>query len=1002
MTPRRSDPGRRLGTAGLLAALLTAAVPAPAAYAADTVLISGAVRDASGHGWPLWATVSVDGRPAATATSAPFTGAYQLRLPVGQPYTLRVQSRYPGYPELTRQIEVGTADTVVDLALPVDADACVAPGYTHRANGLVELFDTGGTTAPDGWSVLDNLGNEQVWSFDDPGERGNLTGATGGFAIAESDLYGGPARQDTALVSPVVDLTGVASPTIGFASDFNTPDYPEDAGIAEVDLSVDGGGSWSNVWHADDAVRGPVQVTLPIPQAAGQPDARIRFHYFEGELTAGDWWQVDRVWVGEHSCVPVAGGLVAGYVRDANTASPLVGATVGVAEATVSTAATGDDPRLDDGFYWMFNPSTATTQLTASMRGYQPMRKRPSVPADQTTRVNFDLPTGALTVGTAALTGAAPIGGRTTVSLDVTNTGTAPIELTVAERPGTGPTDGSVPPTDGSVPPTDATGANAATSGTSMSGANAATSGTSMSGASAATSGTSMNGASATTSGTSMSGASNGTGAPVRRISGRFSPDADGLARPAGQPAEAPQRAGVRAATAGSGWRSIADYPLDLADNAAAEYRGRIYSVGGNVDTGRVRNAYVYDPATDRWTAFAPLPVARQRPVAAFLGDRLYVTGGWSGTNIPAEVEPSLDVYDPATDTWSTGAPIPQGTAAAGAAVLDKQLYVVGGCHPEGYDCGSSSDVFRYDPVADRWDSLAGYPEPVAWVSCGAIEAAVYCAGGVAEESSRSTYRYDPITDTWTRLADLPIDLWAAGYAVADGRLNLSGGVTDDGSTITNQGFAYDPVSDAWSALPNAVNALYRGASACGFYRIGGSFARYGRAPFAEVLPGRTDCGSDRDSAWLAATPTASVLAAGRTVRLSVTLDAGVLDQPGTYSAALLLRGNTPYPTTVVPVTFTVAAPAGWGAVGGTVTGVDCAGVDRPLAGIPVWLDAGGSRYALTTDPQGRFTRWLDAGTGSVAVVAGGGNWTPVSRTVPVSPGTTSVADLRLVPAGCP
>ncbi|MEV4628026.1 carboxypeptidase regulatory-like domain-containing protein [Micromonospora sp. NPDC049523] len=986
MNPRRSGPGRRLGTAGLLAALLTAAVPAPAAYAADTVLVSGAVRDASGHGWPLWATVSVDGRPAATATSAPFTGAYQLRLPVGQPYTVRVQSRYPGYPELTRQIEVGSTDTVVDLALPVDADACVAPGYTHRANGLVELFDTGGNAAPDGWSVLDNLGNEQVWSFDDPGERGNLTGATGGFAIAESDLYGGPARQDTTLVSPVVDLTGVAAPTIGFASDFNTPDYPEDAGIAEVDLSVDGGESWANVWHADDAVRGPVQVTLPIPQAAGQPDARIRFHYFEGELTAGDWWQVDRVWVGEHSCVPVAGGLVAGYVRDANTAAPLVGATVAAAtpEATVRSAATGDDPRLDDGFYWMFSPTTGATQLTASMRSYQPLRKRPSVPADQTTRVNFDLPTGALTLGAAALTGAAPLGGRATVSLDVTNTGTAPVELSIAERPGTGPADAS-------VPPAGATGANAATRGTSLNAANAAISGTSMNAANAAISGTSMNAATAATG---------GTGAPLRRISGRFSPDADGVARPAGQPTEAAPSARVTAA--GSGWRSIADYPLDLADNAAAEYRGRIYSVGGNVDTGRVRNAYVYDADTDRWTPFAPLPMARQRPVAAFLGDRLYVTGGWAGTNIPAEVEPSLDVYDPATDTWSTGAPIPQGTAAAGSAVLDERLYVVGGCHPEGYSCGSSSDVFRYDPVADRWESLAGYPEPVAWASCGAIEAAVYCAGGVAEESSRSTYRYDPAADTWTRLADLPIDLWAAGSTVADGRLDLSGGVTDDGSTITNQGFAYDPVTDAWSALPNAVNALYRGASACGFYRIGGSFARYGRAPFAEVLPGRTDCGSDRDSAWLAATAAGTVLAPGRTVRLSVTLDAGVLDQPGTYSAALLLRGNTPYPTTVVPVTFTVAAPAGWGAVSGTVTGADCSGADRPLAGVPVWLDAGGVRYALTTDEQGRFTRWLDASTGSVGLVAGGGDWSPVSRTVPVAAGTTSVADLRLVPAGCP
>ena len=89
--------------------------------------------------------------------------------------------------------------------------------------------------------MVEHIGNDQKWTFDDPGERGNNTGGTGGFAILDSDLYGYDfeyeGRQDTELTSPVVDLTGVAEPAIGFNSDFTMWDYDKPSGIGEVGLS---------------------------------------------------------------------------------------------------------------------------------------------------------------------------------------------------------------------------------------------------------------------------------------------------------------------------------------------------------------------------------------------------------------------------------------------------------------------------------------------------------------------------------------------------------------------------------------------------------------------------------------------------------------------------------------------------------------------------------------------------------------------------------------------
>ena len=106
-----------------------------------------------------------------------------------------------GYQDATEHV----TGTRVDAGLAVEALACRAPGYHYTTAGLIEGFD--GTAAPSGWTVVDNEGDGQQWRFDDPGKHGNLTGGSGGFAIVDSEQYGYVDRQDTELISPVVDLS---------------------------------------------------------------------------------------------------------------------------------------------------------------------------------------------------------------------------------------------------------------------------------------------------------------------------------------------------------------------------------------------------------------------------------------------------------------------------------------------------------------------------------------------------------------------------------------------------------------------------------------------------------------------------------------------------------------------------------------------------------------------------------------------------------------------------
>lgn len=293
---------RSVGLAIVTTAGMCLAVAEPASTssaATNSVVLSGKVTDVSGHGWPLYATITVDGVSGGPFFTDPHTGKYTLRLPPDITYTLHVNANYPGYQEQSQTVTLGTANSLrnVNVGLPIDELACTAPGYAVD-QVLSQPFD--GPSTPAGWTVVNNtpVGG---WEFDDPHPRGNLTGGAGGFAIVDSDFLGIGNTEDTFLISPIVDLSTVTHPVLGFDSD-----YHDLFSVADVDLSIDGGATWTNVWErAGVDARGPSHVPLPIAAAAGKTQVQVRFHY---TATWAWWWEVDNVGIGE--CVLQPGGLV--------------------------------------------------------------------------------------------------------------------------------------------------------------------------------------------------------------------------------------------------------------------------------------------------------------------------------------------------------------------------------------------------------------------------------------------------------------------------------------------------------------------------------------------------------------------------------------------------------------------------------------------------------------------------------------------------------------------
>ena len=205
---------------------------------------------------------------------------------------------------------------------------------------------------------------------------------------------------------------------------------------------------------------------------------------------------------------------------------------------------------------------------------------------------------------------------------------------------------------------------------------------------------------------------------------------------------------------------------------------------------------------------------------------------------------------------------------------------------------------------------------------------------------------------------------WSTGFTAANNKLYISGGVTANFSILTDQTFVYDPATDTWAADANSNNALYRGASACGFYRIGGSTSGFSPVSNGEVYPGLTDCGAggETDVPWITFTPITGTVPADNHVPINVLFDAGQVSQPGSYYMDAVVHTDDPlHPKVTVPVTMTVTSPAGWGKLFGTVSSLGYCDVNpTPEEGAEVLIEGSqGMTVTVTTDPAGYYQYWM-------------------------------------------
>jgi N-acetylneuraminic acid mutarotase len=255
-------------------------------------------------------------------------------------------------------------------------------------------------------------------------------------------------------------------------------------------------------------------------------------------------------------------------------------------------------------------------------------------------------------------------------------------------------------------------------------------------------------------------------------------------------------------------WRTAAPALTKRTEVAAAMLLGKLYVVGGfeKPGLGNVTNLAItpaleeYDPATDRWTTKAPMPVGLHHTGVGVSGGRLYVIGGYrqSGLSVWQPVA-TVYAYDPAADRWTERAAMPTARGALSVTEHGGMLYAIGG-----YDGkANSAAVEVYDPAGNVWGSKAPLPTPRDHLAAATVAGKLYAIGGRVNGDYRRnlsvTEVYDPQSNRWARVANLPTARSGITASEASGKVYVFGGEGPDGTFRDNE--AYDPARDAWQAM---------------------------------------------------------------------------------------------------------------------------------------------------------------------------------------------------------
>jgi N-acetylneuraminic acid mutarotase len=215
----------------------------------------------------------------------------------------------------------------------------------------------------------------------------------------------------------------------------------------------------------------------------------------------------------------------------------------------------------------------------------------------------------------------------------------------------------------------------------------------------------------------------------------------------------------------------------------AVEFGGKIYLFGGQSETRPdlpfEAAVEIYDPATHRITRGADMPEPRTHMAVARLGNKIVIAGGVKHEGRRSVRTNRTDFYDPASNSWSQGAPMPTMREGRGAAVGDRMIV------PGGFDGAKPlTTVEAYLPAQNKWQTLAPLSRAISAHSLVKLDHYLFLFGDYTDLSLILAYDADsqqtlPVTAKFEGYRHTAAVVQDRKIYVVGGNNNTAGGATD-------------------------------------------------------------------------------------------------------------------------------------------------------------------------------------------------------------------------------
>ena len=209
----------------------------------------------------------------------------------------------------------------------------------------------------------------------------------------------------------------------------------------------------------------------------------------------------------------------------------------------------------------------------------------------------------------------------------------------------------------------------------------------------------------------------------------------------------------------------------------------------------------IYHTSTRTWSRARSMLETRLLQQALLLRDgRVFVFGGYT-SNTSRTPSQTTELYNPVTNSWTMGAPMPDSRQFYTATLLlNGEVLIVGGSSATSTP-GLLGNLL-YNPVTNSWSHAANLATPRAFHTATLLPTGdVLVAGGLGSHGLLSDAQlYHVATNSWSSAGMMPtIHADATALVLPDGRVYINGGNT---AVLSQAKYPFAPAQTSHRILP--------------------------------------------------------------------------------------------------------------------------------------------------------------------------------------------------------